>query len=72
MLLADIPYFRKMIDEFPSFGQLTMVEQYQQAVETIIENPTFDSYFTLPDCERYEQKADIDEFIEKFKKLFKN
>lgn len=66
MLLTDIPYFRKMIDEFPSFGKLTTIEQYQQAVETIIENPTLDNYYIFSDCARYEQKSEIDDFINKF------
>lgn len=66
MLLTDIPYFRKMINDFPSFGQLTTIEKYQQAVEAIIENSTLNNYYTSFDCECYEEKSRIDTFIYEF------
>ena len=63
MLLTDIPYFRKMIDEFPSFGRLTSINKYRQSVEDIIKRPVLDNYYTTSDCERYEQKKEINDFV---------
>jgi len=52
-----------MIDEFPSFGRLTSINKYRQSVEDIIKRPVLDNYYTTSDCERYEQKKEINDFV---------
>ena len=65
MILSDIPYFKGMLEEFPSFGVVSPVEQYENCVIRVIHNRQM-SYYSQADCDRFEMKREIDEFVENF------
>lgn len=65
MLLSDIPYFRSMLEEFPSFGQLSKLNNFQELIKrSIIENMA--SYYSSKDIERFEMKKETDNFLNAF------
>lgn len=66
MILTDIPYFKKMLDEYPSFGKCTSLDNYPNVIEAISENPNIGDYYLDEDCRRNESKQDINLFFEKF------
>lgn len=67
MLLSDIPYFKSMLEEFPSFGTISSLKQYKELVESVMTNNKRD-YYTQEDCDRFEMKNEIDDFVNKFTK----
>lgn len=68
MLLTDIPYFKNMIDEYPSFGRYCELEKYGNLVEHTLRNNKIDVFYTKEDCDKSEeidvQKIFIKEFRE--------
>lgn len=65
MILSDIPYFKDMLKEFPSFGVLSTLEQYSTTIQNIIQNPNL-QFYTIEDCERFEEKDKINTFLDSF------
>ncbi len=64
MILSDIPYFRTMIEVFPSFGYCVNSENYIALTKNIILKNNV--YFKTTDCEKFEDKVLIDNFIKQF------
>ena len=65
MLLSDIPYFRLMIEEFPSFGKLSKMYNFKELVTKSV-NEDLSSYYSPNDIERFEMKKEIDHFLNNF------
>ena len=65
MILSDIPYFKSMLEEFPSFGVISSIEQFKNCVCKVISDKQ-KSYYTQADCDNFEMKKEIDEFVENF------
>ena len=59
MLLSDIPYFRSMIEEFPSFGKLSKLYNFKELVTKSV-NEDLSSYYSPNDIERFEMCEPID------------
>lgn len=62
MILSDIPYFKNIIEQYPSFGICGDLNIYQNLINQIIEIP-YNKFYQLSDCEKYEQKTEFDKFI---------
>ena len=67
MILSDIPYFESMIQEFPSFGFISSLAKYEECVESVIVNRK-QNYYSQEDCDRFEMKKEIDNFVNNFTK----
>jgi len=67
MILSDVPYFKIMIEEFPSFGKLSTLDRFSNIVEEVIGN-NLDSFYQADDCEKFEMKKETEEFIYKLTK----
>lgn len=65
MILSDIPYFKNMLKEFPSFGILSALNEYSISILNIIQNTKF-QFYTLEDCKRFEEKDKIENFLNLF------
>lgn len=62
MILSDIPYFKKMIMDFPSFGIISSLNNYEDTIINLLDKDLENSY--LPDdCNRFEMKKEINDFI---------
>ena len=72
MILTDIPYFKKMLEEYPSFGQCASLDKYPNLIETIILNPNVGNYYVDEDCAKNESKQEINLFFEKFNQYANN
>lgn len=68
MLLTDIPYFKKMIDEYPSFGRYCELEKYGNLIKNVINIKELDAFYTKEDCDRSEEVEILRIFIDEFKK----
>ena len=66
MILSDIPYFKSMIEKYPSFGICVQLEKYKNVIISILNKGTDSVYYTTADCDQFETKKDIDEFVKKF------
>lgn len=64
MLLSNIPYFKKMIGEFRSFGIITPVDFFKNTVKNIIKNRP-NNFYSKEDCDRFEMKEEMDDFVKK-------
>ncbi len=73
ILASDIPYFRKMLMEFPSFGELlgNNVIAYAKALAEIVERHETKEYFLDTDYDRFTHRVEIIEFIAEFAKWIK-
>ena len=67
MILSDIPYFESMIQKFPSFGFISSLAKYEECVESVIANRK-QNYYSQEDCDRFEMKKEIDNFVNNFTK----
>lgn len=67
IIASDIPYFRKMLTEFPSFGLLdgNNSKHYSAAIHQIIRKKPSD-FFKDEDYARYENRKEVDEFKQHF------
>lgn len=63
MILTDIPYFRKMIEEYPSFGICVKESSFKECIISVAKEDSSSDYYTKEDCERFEMKKEIDEFV---------
>ena len=63
IIASDIPYFRKMLTEFPSFGMLdgNSSKDYSAAIHEILLRKPSD-FFKEDDYARYENRKEVDEF----------
>lgn len=63
IIASDIPYFRKMLTEFPSFGYLdgNSSKDYSVALHEILHRKPSD-FFKEEDYARYENRKEVDEF----------
>lgn len=71
MLLTDIPYFKSMITEFPSFGRVCSLNKYDSLVRDFILSPNYSGFYTEDDCEKFSESDKIDDFVMKFTKHIK-
>ena len=62
MILSDIPYFKTIIEQYPSFGICGSIDDYHTLIEQIINMP-YDNFYQSHDCEKYEFKAEYDIFV---------
>ena len=67
MILSDIPYFKGMLEELPSFGMICPIEQFEDCVSKVIHDKQI-TYYSQEDCDKFEMKKEIDEFVENFLK----
>lgn len=70
MLLSKIPYFEKMIEEYPSFGIIEDLKYFDSLVKKVISCSISNTYYNQIDCDRFENKNDIDCFVKEFNKQF--
>lgn len=68
IIASDIPYFRKMLTEFPSFGILdgNSSKDYTSAIHEVLQRKPSD-FFTDDDYSRYKNRKEVNEFKSKFK-----
>lgn len=68
IVASDIPYFRKMLTEFPSFGVLAGngADELSESLRKLVKD-TDVKYFAEEDYARYENRAEIDRFMHEFK-----
>lgn len=68
IIASDIPYFRKMLTEFPSFGLLdgNSSKDYSAALHEILKRKPSD-FFKEDDYARYENRKEVDEFKQHFR-----
>jgi len=65
MLLSDIPYFRKMLMRFPSFGIISSLDEFKESIANIIDRKNF-NFYQLDELESFEMKKEIQEFAINF------
>lgn len=65
MILSDIPYFKNMLKEYPSFGVISTLNQYLTTIQKVIQSPIH-QFYTTEDCNRFEEKEKIEKFLETF------
>lgn len=72
IIASDIPYFHKMLTEFPSFGRLAGngAKDYANALQQLGNSKKYD-FFKDEDYARYENRKEINEFKNHFKKWLK-
>lgn len=70
IIASDIPYFKKMLSDFPSFGVLSgnnNPEAYALSLSSIIENHRSAAYFADDDYARFTNCKEITDFKIQFK-----
>ena len=68
IIASDIPYFRKMLTQFPSFGYLdgNSSKDFTYALHEILKrNPS--DFFNEEDYAKYENRKEVDDFKQHFK-----
>lgn len=65
MILSDIPYFKQMIEEYPSFGVIASLTSYKDVILDVIKGKFPKRNYTREDCERFEMKKDVDRFVDR-------
>ena len=67
VLTTDVPYFRKTLEEFSSFGEVVpgeiTVENYAAGLVDFIRNFDRNRYFTVPDYDRYTHREAVSHFV---------
>lgn len=68
ILASDVPYFRRMLTEFPSFGILSGkdVPAYAETLASVIGLHSSADYFTDKDYFRYTNRSEIEAFKKQF------
>ena len=68
ILASDVPYFRRMLTEFPSFGILSGkdVPAYAETLASVIGLHSSADYFTDEDYFRYTNRSEIEAFKKQF------
>ena len=67
MILSKIPYFISMISQFPSFGILTPIEQYEEGIKNIIRNKR--NFYSKEDLNKYLEEDIYQSFILELSKI---
>lgn len=69
IIASDVPYFRKTLSEFPSFGILAGMgsDNYAKAITQAIANYDSSVYFNDEDYAHYENREEIAIFVKNFK-----
>lgn len=69
IIASDIPYFRKMLTEFPSFGILdgNSSKDFSEALHTILQRDP-SSFFKKDEYDRYQNRKEVEEFKTHFTK----
>lgn len=68
MILSNIPYFKRMMEEFPSFGIIGELDDFESLIRRVISCDTSNSFYNQIDCDKFENKEDIDCFVKEFSK----
>lgn len=70
VVATDIPYFRKVLEEFPSFGVLSGVDctEYANKLTYIVGNHHKYVFFTDEDYSKYSNRKEIEQFKVEFKR----
>lgn len=65
IIASDVTYFRNTLNEFPSFGILAgnSAESYAKTLANVIINHKSNHFYTDDDYARYENRAEIKDFI---------
>lgn len=68
IIASDVPYFRKMLHEFPSFGILSGSNaiDYANTLMQVILNHDKEHFYKDCDYARYENRAEISRFLNEF------
>jgi glycosyltransferase involved in cell wall biosynthesis len=66
MLMTDIPYFRKMMTKYPSFGCCVPECGYGKLVEDTIKNHSVAEFYTREDCDKSDDREQTDAFMNAF------
>lgn len=68
IIASHIPYFRKMLTEFPSFGMLdgNSSKDFSAAIHQILQRDPSE-FFNEEDYARYENRKEVDEFKAQFR-----
>ena len=68
IIASDIPYFKKMLTEFPSFGYLygKNSDDFSNTIHRVLKHKTSD-FFNKEDYERYENRKEVNDFKNNFK-----
>lgn len=66
MLMTDIPYFRKMMTKYPSFGRCVPECGYGKLVEDTIMNHSVAEFYTREDCDKSDDRKQTDAFMNAF------
>ncbi len=68
IIASHIPYFRKMLTEFPSFGILdgNSSKDFSAAIHSILQRDP-DSFFNDEEYDRYQNRKEVEEFKTQFK-----
>lgn len=69
MLMTDIPYFRKMTAEYPSFGRCVPESGFGKLVEDAILNYPAAGFYTREDCDKSEDKEQNERFLNEFNEM---
>lgn len=66
MLLSNIPYFDKILSQFPSFGEMENIEEFSILLDRIINNGGIKKYYSEIDCDKFLMKKEIERFKREF------
>lgn len=64
MILSDIPYFKTVLEEYPSFGVIAPLEKFKEIVNKSISDVS--TYFSQSDCDKFEMKEEFERFRDSF------
>ena len=69
IIASDIPYFRKMLTEFPSFGILdgNSSKDFSVALHSVLQRKP-SSFFKEEEYDRYQNRKEVEEFKSQFSK----
>lgn len=64
IIASDVTYFRKTLEEFPSFGVLSgnSAEDYARTLESVVTGHGSHEFFTDSDYARYENRREVADF----------
>lgn len=62
MILSDIPYFKKMKEEFPSFGVIAKCSDFHSTIQKMIDRHDI-IFYTQEDINRFGMKCEMDKFV---------
>ena len=69
MLLTKIPYFLSILNNFPSFGKMSKIEDYGNLLEQIVNGQDNMNYYDVQDCNKFMMEDEIKSFMDMFRSL---